>query len=88
MLHGFDLERIQGSGSQPEIGQFNMTSAVDQKILPISVSREVTLTIENTHFRLEIAMDVTEFMEFVDSSEHFSSIKSRMFLLENPRVVE
>jgi len=33
-------------------------------------------------------VDVSEFMKFVDRSKHLADVKPRVFLFQNPRVVE
>jgi hypothetical protein len=41
-----------------------------------------------SHFGLEITMDISKFVELVDGREHFTDIKPRVFLFQDPGVVE
>lgn len=48
----------------------------------------MTRSIHQEILGLQISMNVTEFVKFVDAHEHFSRVETSVFFLEDTRVVE
>jgi hypothetical protein len=42
LLHVFDLLRVKGTRGKTEIGQLDVTCAVDQKVFRLEVAMDVT----------------------------------------------
>lgn len=53
-----------------------------------SVSQSTQHQARSSHLRLEITVDIPKFVELVHRREHFANIKPRVFLFQDPRVVE
>lgn len=86
VLHALNLERVQGTSGEPKVSQLDVSCSVDQEVL--AAYQPPRKRSKRAHLRLQIPMNVSEFVKLVDTSEHLSSIEASMLLFQDTTVVQ
>jgi len=78
----FNPFRVQRACRESKIGQLDVSSAINEKILNTN-GQHGYKKITNTHLGLQVPMDVSKLVKLVDTCKHFTNVESGMLLLED-----
>jgi hypothetical protein len=79
--------RVESTGGKTEVCKLDVPCSINEEVLRGCQSTSPALK-RASHFGLKIAMNISKFVKLVDGSKHLADVKPRMFLFQDPGVVE